>query len=273
MLKQRLLTAAVLIPLLVAAIFTLPTHYFSLLLAVVVGVAVWEWGRLVHFSPSVWLIFIAAVLVAEGMAITGRISPAVTHAVAVAAMVWWVVAALWVIRYQPTTAAKITPWRGLVAGCLVLVPAFLSLSALHGEPAYGPSYVLFLLVLIWAADSGAYFAGRRFGRRKLAPRVSPGKTWEGVAGGMAAAALVAIVGGRVLGLPGETMLWFVPLCLVVVLFSVVGDLLESLFKRAAGVKDSGRFLPGHGGALDRIDSITAAAPVFYLGLSSIEWPA
>ena len=272
MLKQRLLTAAVLIPLLVAAIFGLSTPYFALLLAAVVAVAMWEWGRLVHFSAAPWGVFAAGVLAAASLSITDRIAPMVMHVVVAVAMVWWLFAAGWVLRYQAATAAKITAWQGLLAGWLVLVPAFLSLVALHGEPVHGPGYVLFLLVLIWAADSGAYFAGRRFGRRKLAPRVSPGKSWEGVAGGMAAAALTAVVGGRLLGLSGEALLWFVPLCLVVVMFSVVGDLLESLFKREAGVKDSGRFLPGHGGALDRIDSITAAAPAFYLGLTLFEWP-
>lgn len=272
MLKQRLLTAAVLIPLLVAAIFTLPTLYFSLVLALVVAVALWEWGKLVRLSPQAWVIFVAVALVALAMTVTGRVSQFAAQAVSVAAMIWWLAAALWIKRYRPA-AAKIAPWRGMIAGWLVLLPPFVSLSALHGQTAYGPGYVLFLLVLIWAADSGAYFVGRRFGRHKLSAQVSPGKSWEGFIGGMSSAVLVAAIGGRILGLPGESMMGFVPLCLVVAMFSVVGDLLESLFKRAAGVKDSGSILPGHGGALDRIDSITAAAPVFYLGLSLIEWPA
>lgn len=273
MLKLRLLTAAVLIPLLAAAIFALPTSYFSLLLAAVVAVAAWEWGRLAHFSAASGGVFGAGILVAAGLVISGRLVPAATHVAAAAALLWWLFAAGWVLRYQGTAVTKLTVWRSVAAGWLVLLPPLLSLAALHGEPAHGPPYVLFLLVLIWAADSGAYFAGRRFGRRKLAPRVSPGKSWEGAVGGMAAAALAAAVGGRLLGLPGEALFWFVPLCLVVTVFSIVGDLLESLFKREAGVKDSGHFLPGHGGALDRIDSITAAAPVFYLGLSVFEWPA
>ncbi len=273
MLKQRLLTAAVSIPLLLAAIFALPTLYFSMLLAAAVAVAAWEWGRLVHLAPLTWGIFAAALAVTLGVVIAGRMSMAAMHTVAVMAMVWWIIAARWVLRYQAVGAVKSAPWRGVLAGWLVLAPAFVSLSALHGGTAYGPGYVLFLLTLVWSADSGAYFVGRRFGRRKLAPQVSPGKTWEGVAGGATTSALVAIIGGRLLGLPGESLPWFVPLCLVVVVFSIVGDLLESLFKRAAGVKDSGRFLPGHGGVLDRIDSITAAAPAFYLGLTLFEWPA
>jgi len=269
-LKQRLLTAAVLIPLLVAAIFNLPTIYFALLLAAVVAVAAWEWGRLVHFPPVLWVMFAAPVLVIIVMVAMGQVSPAMTYAVAAVAMVWWTIAALWVMRYQRGASTRVAPLQGMFTGWLVLLPAFLCLVALHWQAAYGPGYVLLLLVLIWAADSGAYFAGRRFGRHKLAPQVSPGKTWEGVAGGMAAAAAAAIIGGTLLGLTGASLLKFVPLCLVTVMFSVVGDLLESLVKRAAGVKDSGHFLPGHGGVLDRIDSITAAAPVFYLGLSLIE---
>jgi phosphatidate cytidylyltransferase len=122
----------------------------------------------------------------------------------------------------------------------------------------GPKWVLFALVLIWAADIGAFFVGRRFGRTRLAPNVSPGKTWEGVVGGLVASALVAALGS---GLFGQPPLWFVPLCLAVVAFSIVGDLTESLLKRFAGLKDSGSLFPGHGGVMDRIDSVTGAAPI------------
>jgi len=270
---QRLLTAAILIPLFSAVVLEAPTFYFSLLIAAVVFVASWEWGRLVRLPPLTWVLFIVAVAATVGLALTGKIPPAVTRVICAVAMVWWAAATLWVLRFKSSEAHVASPWRGLLAGCVVLLPTFLSLSALHRETAFGPGYVLFLLFLIWAADSGAYFAGRRFGKHKLAPRVSPGKSWEGFAGGLSSAAVVAVTGGRMLGLSGEAMVWFGPLCLVVVMLSVVGDLLESLFKRSAGVKDSGHFLPGHGGALDRIDSITAAAPAFYLGLSLFEWPA
>ena len=272
-LAQRLLTAAILIPLFSAVVLKSPTLYFSLLIAAVVLLATWEWGRLVRLPSAAWVIFIAAVVVTEGLAIAGEIPPAATRVICAVAMVWWAAATIWVMRFKPSTSPSGSPWRGLLAGGVVLLPAFLSLRALHQEAAFGPGYVLFLLFLIWAADSGAYFAGRRFGKHKLAPHVSPGKTWEGFVGGLSAAAVVAVTGGRLLGLSGEAMVWFVPLCLVVVMLSVVGDLLESLFKRSAGVKDSGHFLPGHGGALDRVDSITAAAPAFYLGLTLFEWPA
>jgi phosphatidate cytidylyltransferase len=123
--------------------------------------------------------------------------------------------------------------------------------------------LLFLLVLIAAADIGAYFGGRRFGRRKLAPRVSPNKTWEGFWSGVAAAGCAAVVGGWLLGKP---LLPWVAVCVAVALVSVVGDLVESMFKRQAGLKDSSSLLPGHGGVLDRLDSLSAAGPMFLLGL-------
>jgi phosphatidate cytidylyltransferase len=129
---------------------------------------------------------------------------------------------------------------------------------------HGAQWVLFALVLVWVADIGAFFFGRRFGRVRLAPEVSPGKTWEGVLGGIALSALVAIAGSLWFHVP---LAAFLPLCLTAVAFSIIGDLTESLLKRFAGVKDSGRVFPGHGGVMDRIDSLTGAAPVLLLGLT------
>ena len=154
-----------------------------------------------------------------------------------------------------------------VAGLLVLIPTGLSLAhLLTGHGTSGPTYVMFLLLLVWAADVGAYFAGRAFGRHALAPLVSPKKTWEGAAGGVVLAALVAAGGVEWFHRPAGP---FIALAMVTVVASIVGDLTESLFKRNAGLKESGKLLPGHGGVLDRIDSVTAAAPVFALGLGLI----
>ena len=144
-----------------------------------------------------------------------------------------------------------------------LAPTWIALTHIAQTWQRGAQWVLFILVLAFAADTGAFFAGRRFGRHKLAPQVSPGKTWEGVAGGLLLAALAALLGGHWLGVPLARIL---PLCLVGAAFSVVGDLTESMFKRASGLKDSGRLFPGHGGVLDRIDSALAATPVMSLGL-------
>ena len=136
-------------------------------------------------------------------------------------------------------------------------------SVIEPQPR-GAQWVLFALLLVWVADSGAFFFGRRYGRVRLAPDVSPGKTWEGVLGGVAVSALVAVGGSVWFGVPLPV---FVPLCLAVVGFSIVGDLTESLLKRFAGLKDSGTLFPGHGGVMDRIDSVTGAAPVLFFGLA------
>ncbi len=148
----------------------------------------------------------------------------------------------------------------ILCGVLTLLP---SLAAVVAVRAVSPWYLLILLLLTTSADIGAYFAGRAFGKRKLAPLVSPGKTWEGVMGGVAAVILVAAIASH--WLPGSP-LSFTLICVGVALISVVGDLSESLFKRQAGLKDSGTLFPGHGGVLDRVDSLTAAAPLYWLGL-------
>jgi phosphatidate cytidylyltransferase len=176
-----------------------------------------------------------------------------------AALLWWVFALIWV-AIAPARVNRVT---AAGAGLLVLVPAWLALARLH---AAGPQLLLFLILLVGAADVGAYFAGRRFGHNTLAPRVSPGKTWEGVLGGLVAAALLAAVGVWWFKVDAPR---FLALCVVVVVASIIGDLTESLFKRHAGLKDSGRLLPGHGGLLDRVDSVTAAAPVFLIGLERL----
>jgi phosphatidate cytidylyltransferase len=156
-----------------------------------------------------------------------------------------------------------------VAGFFALVPAWAAIQSIHSSGESGPILTLFLLVLIWVADSGAYFAGHRWGRTKLAPIISPGKTREGLYGAMAGSVVCAVALSWWLG-EWSRLHWMLLLCLATVLLSVVGDLFESLFKRQAGAKDSGAILPGHGGVLDRIDSVTAAAPLFLLGLILLE---
>ncbi|MBP6597750.1 MAG: phosphatidate cytidylyltransferase, partial [Arenimonas sp.] len=145
------------------------------------------------------------------------------------------------------------------------VPAWCALGWLHSEQPLGPRWTLFALALVWAADSGAYFAGSRFGRRKLAPSISPGKTWEGVLGGLAASMLLAVAVLPMLGLAWPALPALVLLTLVTAAISVAGDLFESLMKRQSGVKDSGALLPGHGGLMDRLDSLLAALPIFAVG--------
>lgn len=197
--------------------------------------------------------------------------PGVFIGLLVLALAWWVMALIWLIRYRPEQKEGLTVLavKG-IAGVLTLMPAWAALVAVHADGRNGAYLMLLLLVLIWAADSGAFFAGRRWGNVKLAPQISPGKTREGVYGALAVASLWAAAGGLWLGLQGLRLILFVTLCLVTVLFSIVGDLFESMVKRQKGVKDSGTLFPGHGGVLDRIDSLTAAAPVFVLGLHLLE---
>ena len=260
MLRERVITALILAALVLLVIFFLPHAATMAALALLVVAAAWEWSAFPRFTQHSGRLFYVA-FVAACVAATWwfGVQREEMDRLIQAALVWWVFALIWVAiapaRVNRTTAAG--------AGLLVLVPAWLALARLH---AAGPQLLLFLILLVVAADVGAYFAGRRFGQNKLAPRVSPGKTWEGVLGGFVAAALMAALGVWWFELDAPR---FLALCLVVVVASIIGDLTESLFKRHAGLKDSGKLLPGHGGLLDRVDSVTAAAPVFLIGLERL----
>ncbi len=268
-LARRVLTAVVLVPVVVYAVLALPSVYFGLMMAVFVLAGAWEWADLSGYPPAaraVYVILVAMLLFAAEQMTVG---PAGAGIVLWAGVLFWVTALVWVARYQGGRTTPLLEGRGAltVIGVLVLVPAWVGLYHLHRSGTAGPEWVLLLLVLVWAADIGAYFTGRRFGRRKLASRVSPGKTVEGVLGGVAlAAAVIAAYATFRLEATGWVA-GFALLAVATTLVSVLGDLLESLVKRRAGRKDSGVLIPGHGGALDRIDSLTAAAPVFALGLA------
>jgi phosphatidate cytidylyltransferase len=259
MLRLRIITALLLAPFVLAAIFFLPEKGMAVVLSILVAAGAWEWSAFAGLTRSSAKIgYVVAVLV--GIAAVWFAGPSSqAQIVLYAAMVWWLAALCWVLIWPGAVSSA----SAAVAGLLVLIPAWLALLRLH---AHDPRLMLFLLLLVVAADVGAYFAGRRFGRNKLAPRVSPGKTWEGVGGGIIGATIVAIIGALWLHMP---FLIFIGLCVLVVVASIVGDLTESLFKRHAGLKDSGTLLPGHGGVLDRVDSITAAAPVFLVGLQTL----
>jgi len=176
-----------------------------------------------------------------------------------AAALWWLIALLWV----GLAPGRVNAAGAALAGMLALVPTWVSLLRVIESSPRGGQWALFIMIVAFGADIGAFFAGRAYGRIKLAPRVSPAKTWEGVIGGLLLATVLGIGGAYWFG---EPLGLFVPVCIATAAFSVVGDLTESMLKRSVGMKDSGRLLPGHGGILDRIDSVTAAAPVFTLGL-------
>lgn len=265
MIRQRLATAIVLAALLLGAIVYLPKPAFIAALAALFLGGFWEWAGFlgVPFGarrlPFVGLG--AAALVLTYLYIFRGSGDALPFLAAAA--VWWVVALAWVARYPaPVPRAAI-----IAAAFLVLVPAWLGLSLLFLREPRGALWLLTAFVLVFAADTGAYFAGRAFGRHKLAPAVSPGKTWEGVAGGLTLSVMVAAGLATFLDVsPLYLGLAAVPIALA----SVVGDLIISLFKRNADLKDSGRLFPGHGGILDRIDSVCAAAPLLTLGLYVLE---
>lgn len=255
-LLQRIATALVLLALLIVVMFVLPPTAATGVLCAFAAAAGWEWaaffGATSRSSRAVYAGLVVTLVLAGLWAVPDRLSlgPVVTLALA-----WWLVAAVLVVRYPVRLGAAPTALAGLV----LIVPAWIALDVLLRAPGVGPKLVLYLLGIVWAADIGAYFTGRRVGRVRLAPRLSPGKTWEGVAGGVAAAALIAATGAAVLGLPVPLM---VAGGLVIALVSIVGDLTVSLFKRNAGLKDSGHLFPGHGGVLDRVDSITPAVALF-----------
>ncbi len=231
-------------------------------LGIVVALAAFEWSSLCGRGAT-GSFFFAALMVVLGL-VSLRLP---LTDVMVVALAWWLWAACEVFLFEGRPSYL---WRKkstrLFSGILVLVPAWRGCLALKAQDPGDPWFLVWLLVMVWTADSLAYFAGRAYGRHKLAPLVSPGKTWEGAVGGLLGAALVGALGAFGLGFRQGTVIEAIGLGVIVAIFSVIGDLLESKAKRLAGVKDSGRGLPGHGGILDRIDALTAAVPIFVLGV-------
>lgn len=267
MLKTRILTALALLPLVVAAILWLPTPGVAVILGALLTLGAWEWGRLGGIreaGPRATGAAVTALVMLGGW--YGLVHPGLVLTWLGAALVWWAAAVRWIPAFPRGWSDSLgRPVLTLASGLLVLSACFVALVWLHAGPS-GPTLMLLLLVLIWAADTGAYFAGRALGRRKLAPNVSPGKTLEGAAGGLALTALTGVLGAWWLDLAGGVALAFILLAVLTGAISIVGDLTQSMFKRHVGVKDSGNLFPGHGGVLDRIDSLLAAAPLFVLGL-------
>lgn len=260
-LRKRISTALVLAAALFAIVLLLPPVATLVLLTVLVLAGAWEWSAFLRVPGYVFRsLYVAFLALMMPVAWYVTETPGGREIVLAAAVIWWLIALVWIA----CAPQRVSAWSAALAGLLALVPAWLALVRLRFDLNRGAEWILFALLLVFAADIGAFFAGRRFGRLRLAPTVSPGKTWEGVLGGAAMSALVAIGGSEWFGVPLRS---FLPLCLAVVGFSIVGDLTESLLKRFAGVKDSGTLFPGHGGVMDRIDSVTGAAPVLLFGLT------
>ena len=266
--RQRITTALILAPLPILALLFLPTPWLAALVAAVMLAGLWEWtafAGLEDKTPRI-LFLTANALMMAALVWGGGPSLFTLKLVSLVGVVWWGLVCLWLARpgfakgdHQGARGLK------LLAGSLCVVPAWCALGWLHAEGDFGPRWTLFAVLLVWAADSGAYFAGSRWGKRKLAPAISPGKSWEGVWGGLATSALLAALALPLLGLSWGSLPALVLLTVATAAISVVGDLFESLMKRHSGVKDSGALFPGHGGLMDRLDSLLAALPVFVVG--------
>ena len=247
MLKQRLISALIMVPLVILAVLKLDLTWFALLTATIMLLAAWEWGPLIPLQSNAtrvgYLVFTLAIIALSWRSARAEIF---VDTLLWMALAWWLFVLFWITR--PALGSGRTSAHALakaVLGCGLMSSTWLALVVLHSRPDQGPHWVLYLLVLVWVADSGAFFAGRQFGRTRLAPKVSPGKTWEGVFGALIACALFSFGYAKFLDLQGPVMTGFILVSLVTVLFSVVGDLLESLLKRQHGVKDSGALIPGH----------------------------
>lgn len=264
--NQRIVTAAVLLPIAVAAVLLLPTPWMMVLVAAVMLAGLWEWARLSGLRDrtlrAAWLAAHAAMM--AWLAWYGW--PDLFPWIALIGALWWLLAALWLGRYEfASRLRRRNRALKLGAGTLAVIPAWAGFALLHGDGGIGPRWALFACSLVWAADICAYFAGRRFGGPRLAPRISPNKTWSGLAGGLAGALVLGIAVMPLLQVPWGRAGSMLLLVVATTLAAVVGDLFESLIKRHGGAKDSGVMVPGHGGMLDRIDSILAALAVFAVG--------
>jgi phosphatidate cytidylyltransferase len=282
MLLQRIITASVLAALIALAVFNLSSEYFSLLIGVIALIGAWEWSNLVGVQSYIKRALFLVVLVLpmlgvhfwtqalEIIALSFDWTDVRTYSGAlewlvVPPVLFWIVVMV-VIRNAPTGVLQITmkPIYKLLIGGFVLFSVWMFLSRL--KAFYGAEMMMYLLLLIWTADVFAYFIGKKFGKTKLSPDISPGKTIEGMYGALLGGALCGVILSLIYGFNFLVASDFVLLSVLTVLISIYGDLFFSVVKRQRGVKDSGKILPGHGGILDRIDSLVAATPFFYAGI-------
>ena len=263
MLLARVVSALVALGAILLVLFVLPHGFVAPVILAVVAASAWEWGALARLEALYVRIAYAALIVALAAVYAQFGTPEVFRAMLWIAGVWWLVGLVLVLRYP----VQVPRWLVLAGGPLTLVTLFVALDGLArfpmDESRLGAALLLFVLFTVWAADVGGYFVGRQFGKRKLAARVSPNKTWAGVIGGLALSGVIGVGGIALFDLA-----WYriVPLCVATGAVSVLGDLLISLFKREAGLKDSGSLFPGHGGMLDRVDSISSGATLFVAGI-------
>jgi phosphatidate cytidylyltransferase len=288
LLKQRIITAVILAPLAISAIFYLPLDKFAILFMAVMAIGAWEWGPLMGFANkrrrlafvSATIILISALWYSLPLlqlwSANGELHSGVSLVLWIA-VAWWILSATLTFLY-PRYSTFWSSHRSIrgVFGWLTLIPTWLAFMVLRSneytqDPYNGAQLIMFLFLMVWSADVGAYFVGKSIGKHKLLPNVSPGKTLEGFIGGVVCACIFIAIAGY--SLQWQTHQFTLALIVtgIITTVSVLGDLNESMFKRQAGIKDSGSILPGHGGILDRIDSLTATAPVYALCYALLGW--
>jgi len=266
MLFQRVLTAFALLFIILGAVFGLSPTLFKVFIGIVIGLAIWEWSSLAGLKAKMSRVVYLAVMIIIFILVERFLSA--NSLMMGGAICFWFVVFYLVYRFPAGSAGWGNRHVLMLIGLPLFLPGWIAFALLRDEP-YFAFHILFMLGLVASADIGAYFAGRHFGRHKLASEVSPNKTWEGVAGGLAGACLLMVMISLLFINPRISLtptLWLslVGAALCIAAVSVVGDLFESMVKRFRNVKDSGNILPGHGGMLDRIDGLTAAAPIYAL---------
>lgn len=265
MLKERVLTAVVLLPLLIGAIFLLPPLAFSAIAGAILLIGAWEWSNLMGLKDVALRV---AYTLFAALCMLAVFQSGLVEQINWISVAFWPIAFALILSYPKSQDVWNSHWAvRAIIGLIVVVPTFASIAWIQAQ-SQGAWLLVYAMVVVFAADTGAYFAGKNFGRHKLAPKVSPGKTIEGFIGGMVSAAIFA---AAVSAIQGWQIQVEVLLALGMAVVSVVGDLFESMLKRTRGIKDSSNILPGHGGILDRIDSLGAALPLFvaisaFLGL-------
>jgi phosphatidate cytidylyltransferase len=263
--KQRVITALLLAPTAIALLLYARAEWAAAIIGGLCLIALWEWTRLSGLRSRPWRAVFVALAGAAMFALWRGDSLPAWWALIGAGCTWWLVAVLWLRHFSfaaaPTRENAILK---LAAGVLTVLPAWAGLMRILLTQDTPHTWALYSLFVVWAADTFAYLAGKQWGRVKLAPNISPGKTREGVYGALVGCAVIAAIGGWLLHVRDITLLLLVLFSLVAAIFSVLGDLFESLLKRHAGVKDSGTLFPGHGGVCDRLDGVFAALPIFAL---------
>lgn len=266
---KRIATALVLIPLVLLGIFKLDQSHFAICVAVLCLIGAYEWGPFCDLTSKLHRVLYAATYILPFLAIWPyKDNTVFVSSLLSISLIFWFSAFFWMYRYSKSEQpVDVSNMAKLTMGYMTIIPMWLALFSIQ---EISPEIIIWLFFIIWGADSGAYFAGRKFGKKKLAEKLSPKKTMEGVYGGMITSAIIAVVGIYVLEIELRTVPYWIILAMLTVLFSIGGDLFESMLKRLRGIKDSGSILPGHGGILDRVDSLTSAAPLFFLGMLLIK---